>query len=158
MLDFDRLGKIWTRRSLGHRYIQNERASQGDRFMPRASSREVSRHLNTLFHCGAAGQLGDEQLLDRFVTGREEAAEAAFAALMDRHGAMVLGVCRRVLGHREAAEDAFQATFLVLARKAGAISRREHLSRWLYGVALRAAKEARARATRQQAREKRLAA
>ena len=126
--------------------------------MPRASSREVSRHLNTLFHCGAAGQLGDEQLLDRFVTGRDEAAEAAFAALMDRHGAMVLGVCRRVLGNREAAEDAFQATFLVLARKAGTISRREHLSRWLYGVALRTAVEARARATRQQAREKRLAA
>ena len=126
--------------------------------MPRASSREVSRHLNTLFHCGAAGQLGDEQLLDRFVTGRDEAAEAAFAALMDRHGAMVLGVCRRVLGNREAAEDAFQATFLVLARKAGTIARREHLSRWLYGVALRAAMEARARATRQQAREKRLAA
>ena len=75
-------------------------------------------------------------MLERFVTGRDEAAEAAFAALMDRHGAMVLGVCRRVLGNREAAEDAFQATFLVLARKAGTISRREHLSRWLYGVAL----------------------
>ncbi len=126
--------------------------------MLRASSREVSRHLKTLFHCGAAGQLGDEQLLERFVTGRDEVAEAAFAALMDRHGAMVLGVCRRVLGNREAAEDAFQATFMVLVRKAGTISRREQLSKWLYGVAVRAALEARAHATRQQAREKRLGA
>ena len=126
--------------------------------MAGASSREVSRHLNTLFHCGAAGQLGDAELLERFVAGRDEAREAAFAALVERHGVMVLGVCRRVLGNRDEAEDAFQATFLVLARKAAAIARREQLASWLHGVARRAALDARARATRQKAREKRLGA
>ena len=92
--------------------------------MPGASSREVVRHLNTLFHCGAAGQLGDAELLERFVAGRDEGSEAAFAALVERHGVMVLGVCRRILGNRDEAEDAFQATFLVLAKKASSIARR----------------------------------
>jgi RNA polymerase sigma factor (sigma-70 family) len=111
--------------------------------------------LNTLFQGGAAGQLSDGELLERFVAGRDEAAEAAFAALVERHGVMVLGVCRRVLGNRDAAEDAFQATFLVLARKAAAIARREQLASWLHGVARRAALDSRARATRREAREKR---
>jgi len=125
--------------------------------MPGASSsREFLRHLNTLFHCGTAGQLSDAELLNRFVASRDEAAEAAFAALVERHGAMVLGVCRRVLGNRHAAEDAFQATFLVLARKASAIARREQLASWLYGVARHTAQDARARAIRQHAKEKRL--
>src|SRR5262249_368681 len=70
--------------------------------------------------------------------------EGAFAALLARHGPMVLGVCRRVLRHTQDAEDAFQATFLVLARKAGAIGRREALGGWLYGVACRVAARARA--------------
>jgi RNA polymerase sigma factor (sigma-70 family) len=126
--------------------------------MAGASSREVLRHLNTLFHCGAAGQLSDVELLERFVAGGDETAEAAFAALVDRHGMMVLGVCRRVIGNRDEAEDAFQATFLVLAKKAAAIARREQLASWLHGVARRAALDARARATRQKAREKRLGA
>ena len=126
--------------------------------MAGVSSREVQRHLNTLFQCGAAGQLSDAELLERFVSGRDEAAESAFAALVERHGVMVLGVCRRVLGNRDAAEDAFQATFLVLAKKASAIARREQLACWLHGVARRAALDARARATRQKAREKRLGA
>jgi RNA polymerase sigma factor (sigma-70 family) len=124
--------------------------------MPGGSSRQVLRQLNTLFHCGVAGPLRDEELLEQFVAGGEEAAEAAFTALVDRHGAMVLGVCRRILGNRHAAEDAFQATFLVLARKAPAIARREQLASWLHGVARRAAMDARARAARQHAREKRL--
>jgi RNA polymerase sigma factor (sigma-70 family) len=126
--------------------------------MAGVSSREVLRHLNTLFQCGAAGQLSDAELLERFVAGRDEPAEAAFAALVERHGVMVLGVCRRVLGNRDAAEDAFQATFLVLAKKASAIARREQLASWLHGVARRAALDARTRATRQKAREKRLGA
>ena len=126
--------------------------------MAGASSREVLRHLNTLFYCGAAGQLGDAELLEQFVAGRDEAAEAAFAALVERHGVMVLGVCRRVLGNRDEAEDAFQATFLVLAKKASAIARREQLASWLHGVARRAALDARARTARQKAREKRLGA
>jgi len=124
--------------------------------MAGASSREVLRHLNTLFHCGAAGQRTDAELLESFVAGRDQAAESAFAALVDRHGAMVLAVCRRVLGNQDAAEDAFQATFLVLARKAAAIARREQLASWLHGLARRAALDARARASRHRAREKRL--
>ncbi len=124
--------------------------------MPGESSRQVLRQLNTLFHCGVAGPLRDKELLEQFVAGSEESAEAAFTALVDRHGAMVLGVCRRVLGNRHAAEDAFQATFLVLARKASEIARREQLASWLYGVARRAALDARARAARRHAREKRL--
>ena len=123
--------------------------------MPGASSREVLRHLNTLFHCGTTVQQSDAELLERFAAGRGEAAEAAFAALVERHGKMVLGVCQRVLGNWETAEDAFQATFLVLARKAASIARREQLANWLYGVALRAALDARSRAVRQKAREKR---
>src|SRR5262245_61812264 len=88
---------------------------------------------------GARG-LTDRQLLDRFVAHREE---AAFAALVERHGPTVLRVCRRVLRDGHAAEDAFQATFLVLARKAGSITRGELLGNWLYGVACRAAARAR---------------
>ena len=123
-----------------------------------ARSREVLRNLNTLFHFGAAGSLSDQDLLERFVCGDGDSAEAAFAVLVARHGAMVLGVCRRVLGNRHAAEDAFQATFFVLARKASGIARREQLACWLHGVARRAALDARARATRQRAGEKRLGA
>ena len=117
---------------------------------------QALRQLNTLFHCGASGPLSDEELLEQFVSGTEDSAEAAFSVLVDRHGAMVLGVCRRVLGNRHSAEDAFQATFLVLARKAPTIARREQLASWLHGVARRAAMDALARAARQYAREKRL--
>jgi RNA polymerase sigma factor (sigma-70 family) len=116
----------------------------------------VWKQLDGLFRFGASGHLGDDELLGRFVTGRrDEAAEAAFAALVERHGPMVLGVCRRVLSDRHEAEDAFQATFLVLARKAGAIARREQLANWLHGVASRTALDVRARADRRRARERR---
>ena len=123
--------------------------------MPGESSRQVLRHLNSLFRCGVNGPLSDEELLEQFVAGSADRAEAAFDALVNRHGAMVLGVCRRVLGHRHSAEDAFQATFLVLAA-VPVISQREQLASWLHGVARRAAMDARVRAARQVAKEKRL--
>jgi RNA polymerase sigma factor (sigma-70 family) len=83
----------------------------------------------------------DRVLLERFTARREE---SAFAALVERHGPMVLGVCRRVLQHEQDAEDAFQAVFCVLARKAGAIRRGTAVGGWLYAVACRVARKARA--------------
>ncbi len=120
------------------------------------SSRDVLRHLRTLYRCGVVGSLSDEQLLDRFAAHRDETAEEAFAELVQRHGPMVLGACRRILGDAHDAEDAFQATFLVLARKAGSVLRREKVANWLYGVAVRTAREARTRSARRRTREERV--
>src|SRR5262245_28102720 len=105
---------------------------------PMAAS--VPQLLRDLRLLTAGDRTPDSELLGRFVRGREE---AAFAALVARHGAMVLRVCRRVLD--DAAEDAFQATFLLLARKAGQIARPDALAGWLHGVAVKMALNARAR-------------
>ena len=95
--------------------------------------------LRTLFNVGAIGALSDGQLLERFATGRGEPRELAFAALVERHGPFVLRVCRSVLRDEDAAEDAFQATFLALARKAGSLWARDSLAPWLHQAAYRAA-------------------
>ncbi len=95
----------------------------------------------------------DAELLSAFVSGRDE---SAFSALVRRHGPMVYGVCRRVIGRHADAEDAFQATFLVLARKAASLVRRDLLANWLYGVAYRTALEARTRMLRRHAAEKQI--
>src|SRR5687768_284919 len=78
--------------------------------------------------------LRDEQLLSRFFKDRED---AAFAAILERHGPLVYGVCQRVLCDANDAEDAFQATFLVLVRKGGTLREPARLASWLYGVAQR---------------------
>jgi RNA polymerase sigma factor (sigma-70 family) len=90
-------------------------------------------------------------LLERFLTRRDE---TAFEALVRRHGPRVLLVCRRIVGNLHDAEDAFQATFLILVRKAATLGQRELLGNWLYGVALRTARAARTRAARRRAKEK----
>ncbi len=102
----------------------------------------------------ADDEQSDAQLLQRFATRQDQ---AAFEALVRRHGPMVLGLCRRLLHNATDAEDAFQATFVVLVRKAGAIAQPDLLGNWLYGVAYRVAVRARANAARRTAHERQAA-
>src|SRR4051812_8601497 len=121
--------------------------------MARESANQVLREMRTLFALGVVGGLTDAQLVERFLGRDGSDREDAFAALVQRHGPMVLGVCRRMLSGSADSEDVFQAVFLVLARKAGMVRRAEGLRPWLYGVAVRTAKEARRRSARRWARE-----
>jgi RNA polymerase sigma factor (sigma-70 family) len=108
------------------------------------SHTRLAGQLGTLYSLGTFGALPDDQLLERFLARKDPAeAEAAFAALVDRHGGMVLSVCERVLRDSHEAHDAFQATFLILVRKAGSIRRRESVGGWLFGIARRVAVRAR---------------
>jgi RNA polymerase sigma-70 factor (ECF subfamily) len=118
---------------------------------------EVRRRVRGLMHGGAAAGLTDEQLLEQFVAGDKESAESAFAALVERHGGMVLRVCRGVVADEQDAQDAFQATFLILARKAGSLWVHGTVGPWLYGVARRTAVAARSAKARRQRHERRAA-
>ena len=113
------------------------------------------QHLVPQRRATASGNLSDEQLLRRFVAERDE---SAFEALLIRHGPMVLGVCRRLLRDPAAAQDAFQATFLVLLQKAGSLRQGGMLASWLHGVARRTALRARVEAAKRKARESQAAA
>src|SRR5262249_58934987 len=116
--------------------------------------RGVLGPLFRLAGAGSANDLSEADLLEHFRARHEE---AAFTLLVQRHGPMVLAVCRRVLGDRHEAEDAFQATFLVLVRRASAIRKQASLASWLYGVAYRVATKARARAAARRAHERKAA-
>jgi RNA polymerase sigma factor (sigma-70 family) len=115
--------------------------------MANNNASQVIRHIRRAV-------MADGQLLDCFLTQRDE---AAFAALVQRHGPMVWGVCRRLLRHHHDAEDAFQATFLVLTRRAAAVEPKEMVANWLYGVAHQTALKARSVAAKRKGREKQMA-
>jgi RNA polymerase sigma factor (sigma-70 family) len=132
----------WPRRAVLHRTSQ----PRGTNRLPAGGLGLRSSTLPEA--CGS----GDAELLMRFTADRDP---RAFRALVERHGAMVLDVCRRVLGNSHDAEDAFQATFFVLALRAASITRPELLGNWLYGVASRTAAKARLAARRRSVHEKR---
>ena len=121
--------------------------------MSRAASKTLQQDLETIFSAGSLSALTDGQLVARFLEGRDRTGEQAFEAIVDRHGSMVYRVCCQVVGDGHEAEDAFQAVFLVLARRAGSVRNRESLGSWLYGVALRVAARARAGIRRRRGRE-----
>jgi RNA polymerase sigma factor (sigma-70 family) len=119
------------------------------------SAHPVLQNVRQLGASSLAATLSDRHLLERFVSRNDE---TAFAALVCRHGPLVLSVCRRVLHDAHAAEDAFQATFFVLARKAGSLRRPDVLGPYLYGVAYRTARKALARTARRRQSERQAAA
>src|SRR6516165_8155407 len=112
-------------------------------------SAALFQSLERLFDYGSAVGSTEGELLERFVARHDK---SAFEALMARHGPMVLGVCRQLLHDPNDVDDAFQATFLILVRKAGTLRRHDLLGNWLYGVAHRVALRARASSARRFAR------
>jgi RNA polymerase sigma factor (sigma-70 family) len=119
--------------------------------MATAQTGVILRHIRMLVAAQSQLQVTDRELLQRFAT---QADEAAFTELVRRHGAMVLRVCQRRLHHEQDAEDAFQATFLTLARKAATIRNQDSVGSWLHGVAVHLALQAKTAAARRQLFEK----
>src|SRR5262245_12207173 len=122
--------------------------------MATAKQSPVLRFIHRMADAGDCQYVPDRDLMERF---RRSKDESAFAVLVERHGPRVLGVCRRILRSSHEVDDAFQATFLVLVRKAGSLCRQDLLGPWLYGVAVRTALKARTRAWRRRALERPLA-
>ena len=106
---------------------------------------------------GTTSNLTDSDLLDRFISSEGEFASAAFEVIVNRHGPMVFDICRNVLRDLHDAEDAFQATFLILARQARSIRKRSSVASWLFGVASRVAARARSDAARRRSLERKSA-
>jgi len=121
------------------------------------SSETVLHNLHTLFNVGIVSGLTDGQLLEQFTCRRGEAAEVAFAALVERHGSMVLSACLGIVGNEHDAQDAFQATFFILARKSNTLWVRDSLGPWLHRVACRAAVRVKVASNRRRATERRVA-
>ena len=121
----------------------------------RSSGGALQNQLNILSRIGVVGDHTDGQILQQCLSADEGGAQATFTALLERHGPMVLKVCRQVLGDSHDAEDAFQATFLVLLRKAGSVRNADSLASWLHGVAYRVSRRAKAEAIRRRAYEQR---
>ena len=117
----------------------------------------ILQQIDIAFNAGTVVGLTDRQLVERFAARRDPIAEVAFAALVRRHGPMVLRVCRKILRDHHDAQDAFQATFLILARKAGSLWVGDSLGPWLYGVACRVASTSKAAAARRRAHESNVA-
>jgi RNA polymerase sigma factor (sigma-70 family) len=136
-------GAVDSLHSLGRSIAQG-----GEMVKTRGKSGPEGRPLEILWRSGTLTGLSDAQLLSRFTEARDASAESAFRELLHRHGPMVLGVCRQILRQPHDADDAFQATFLVLVRKARSLRVCESLAPWLYGVAYRTALRARAIASR----------
>jgi RNA polymerase sigma factor (sigma-70 family) len=117
------------------------------------SGASLGKQLRTLFGVGTLTGLTDAELLDRSLVRDADSSESAFGVLVERHGPMVLGVCRRMLGDGHLAEDAFQATFLILARRGASIRRGSSIGGWLHRVARRTALRARKQADRRRSIE-----
>ncbi len=110
-----------------------------------STQRLATAELGRLFDTGSLSGLSEWELLEQFLAHRDE---LAFQVLVSRHGPMVLGICRRMLPNAADVEDAFQATFLVLLRRAGSLGPGDAIAAWLHGVAVRVAQQARSTVAR----------
>ena len=155
--DFLRIPKKSEPTAVARTLGESTKAVGGPKLWRRMSKEHCARAFRRSTTSGTLGALSDGELLDLFTDRRDETAELAFATLVERHGAMVLRVCRSLLRDEHDAQDAFQATFLILVRRAGAIRKRESVGSWLYGVSLRVSACAEIAAARRR-RHERLAA
>jgi DNA-directed RNA polymerase specialized sigma24 family protein len=126
--------------------------------MAKAQQASVLRHVELLFNSGKTTGLSDKQLLERFLDRGDVSRDLAFAALIERHGLMVHHVCRSILRDGHAADDAFQATFLVLVRRAGSLWVQDSIGPWLHQVAHRVARSVRSTEARRRRHEQTAAA
>jgi RNA polymerase sigma factor (sigma-70 family) len=146
----DSRGKRWINSPMTDQYGEDDRRLDLGNRMTTARLNRVIQRLREAAALNGAGGLADADLLDLFLLRRDE---AAFAELVRRHGPMVLGVCRRVLRNADDADDAFQATFLILVRRAASVRPRCQVGAWLHGVAYRTALEARRAAAKRVLKE-----